>query len=203
MTPKAPRRLLFWAIAISLAVHLILAGWTHMPFALPQGEATIITITHPRIIHVSRATPPPHTPVPHPTPSAVASAAPRPIATSGAAASRPTQAPPTPTPTPQPAPANGRACDTPNAPAGMVGTPPPPDLVAEARESAITGQTAVLVHVNADGSIATAVVSAGSGNGSLDLAALAAARSAQYAPAYADCKAVAGAYTFVTKWIAW
>ncbi len=203
MTPKASRRLLFIAIAVSLLVHLIVAGWLQLPFALPQDAKQVVTISHLRVTRISQATPPPHTPAPQPSPSARASGPPRPVATNGhPTTSSATPAPPTPTP-PVALPTAAQPCKSPNAPAGLSATPAPGDIPAATRAAATNGTTSVLVHLNADGTVASAAVAGSSGNGSLDLVALTMAKGAQYVPAYKACKAIAADYTFAAKWVAW
>ncbi len=203
MTPKASRRLIFIAIAVSLLVHLIVAGWLQMPFALPQDSKQIVTISHIRVTRISQATPPPRSPAPRPSPSARASGPPHPVATNGRAAASPvTPAPATPTP-PVAMPSAAQSCKSPNAPAGLSATPEPGDIPAETRAAATNGTTSVLVHLSADGTVASAAVAGSSGNGSLDLIALTMAKGAQYVPAYKDCKAIAADYTFAAKWVAW
>jgi len=200
VTPKASRRLLLWAIVVSLFLHALLAGWIQLPLARPQDDRQIVTISHPRIVRVTRATPPPGTP--RPAPTALASAPPQPRPTSGRGPAKATAPPPQATPTPQPPPAVANACKSPNAAAALAAPPQTPELAAEARASGTSGNTVVLVHLNADGTVASAAITGSSGNGSLDLAALHAAQGASYAPAYKDCKAVAADYTFVAKWVA-
>ncbi|MDQ2992198.1 MAG: TonB family protein, partial [Candidatus Eremiobacteraeota bacterium] len=140
---------------------------------------------------------------PKPSPSARASGPPRPLATNGRSqANVATAAPLTPTP-PVAFASAAQPCKSPNAPAGLSATPQPGDIPAEVRAAATNGTTAVLVHLNADGTVASAAIAGSSGNGSLDLVALTLAKSAQYAPAYKDCKAIAADYTFAAKWIAW
>jgi len=205
VTPKASRRLLLIAVGISLLVHAVLLGWLRSPFAVRQSDAPVVTIAHARIVRITQATPVPHTPAPQPSPTARGSAPPRPVATAGrgVAAAHVTPAPPTPTPTPMPPVAAASPCRRPSAPAGLESTPAPAAIPAEARAAATNGTSAVLVHLDASGSVLSAAISGSSGNPSLDTVALAMAKSAVYVPAYKDCKAVASDYTFAAKWVAW
>lgn len=201
MTPKASRRLLFYAIVVSLLLHALFAGWIRLPFAVPQDDKQIVTITHPRIVRVSRATPAPRTPRPQPTVRATASPLPRPTTAASSGPAARTASPPPPTPTPAPTAAAARPCASPNAPPALAATPTVPELPADARASGTNGRTTVLVRLGADGTVASARVIGSSGNGSLDLAALHAAQGASYVPGYRNCKPVAADYTFVAKWV--
>jgi TonB family protein len=202
VTPKASRRLLFIAIAVSVLLHAILAGWFRSPFAQPQGSREVLTISHPRIVRISQA-PPPHTPAPQPSPAARGSAPPRPLATGGhGTPSHVTPAPPTPTPVAV-ATTSTRPCEKPDAPAGLAATPQPQEIPADARAAGTNGTTTVSVHLRADGGVDAAAIAGSSGNASLDLVALAMARSAEYVPAYKACKGVAADYAFIAKWVAW
>jgi TonB family protein len=203
VTPKASRRLLFIAIAVSVFLHALLAGWFRMPFAQSQGPKEVLSISRARIVRIFHATPPPHTPAPQPSPTARGSAAPRPVATGGRGASKPvTPAPPTPTPLVAPT-AAALACTKPNAPAGLAATPVPEEIPAAARAAGTNGTTTVDVHLKADGGIESAAIASSSGNSSLDMVALSMAKSAQYVPAYKDCKPIAADYGFTAKWVAW
>ena len=203
MTPKASRRLLFIALGLSLLVHAIFLGWLRSPFAIRQSDAPVVTIVHARVVRITQATPVPRTPAPQPSPTARGSAPPRPVATAGrGVAGSHTPAPPTPTPTPA-AIAAASPCRAPNAPAGLEATPQPAEIPIDARAAATNGTSAVTVHLDETGKVLSAVVAGSSGNPSLDMVALATAKSALYVPAYKDCKAVASDYTFTARWVAW
>jgi len=202
VTPKASRRLLFVALGLSLLVHAIFFGWLRSPFAIRQSDAPVVTIAHARVVRITRATPVPQNPAPRPSPTARGSAPPRPVATAGrGVASSRTPAPPTPPPPPPIAVAS--PCRAPNAPAGLAATPQPGDIPIDARAAATTGTSAVTVHLDEAGKVLSAAIAGSSGNPSLDMVALATAKSALYVPAYKDCKAVASAYTFTARWVAW
>lgn len=204
MTPKASRRFLLVALGLSLAVHALFLAWLRSPLALRQEQATTVTIVRARVARISQATPPPRTPAPRPTSKAHAIAPPRITARPGRGpVAVATPAPATPVPTATPALASAQPCRTPNAPAGLSATPAPPEIPVAARGAATAGTTTVLVRINADGSIASAAVSATSGNVALDGVALSMAKGASYAPAYKDCKAVASEYAFAAKWAPW
>ena len=205
MTPKASRRLLFFALGLSLLLHAIFLGALRSPFAIRQSDAPVVTIAHARVVRITQATPVPQTPAPQPSPTAPGSAPPRPLATSGrgpATTRAHTPAPPTPAPTPATI-AAASPCRTPTAPAGLEATPQPGEIPAEARAAATNGTSAVLVHLDDAGAVLSAAVSGSSGNPSLDTVALSMAKSARYVPAYRDCKAIASDYTFTARWVAW
>ncbi len=86
-----------------------------------------------------------------------------------------------------------------------VATPPPPtpDIPAAARGAAVSGTARVRVTVDPNGTIAAASLAQSSGDSGLDLAALAMARSASYAPATHACKPVAAEYVYAVKFVAW
>lgn len=209
MTPKRARNLLLYAIVASLLLHALLAlvaRWPTPREAQPQNVA----ITHARIVtihHVATVPPPPATPHPRVALAPVARRAPPKRialprlsrAASGATAPLVQTATAAPSAPPSPAP-----CASPNAPAALAGSPPPaPSLAPDVRAQHVSGVSRVAVRVSASGSVLDAKIAASSGSPSLDVAAIAMARDATYAPAYAKCKAIAGDYTFSVRWAAW
>ncbi len=209
MSPTRARRVLLWAIAASLLLHLIFAfvlRWPSPREAQPQN----VTVTHARVIaihHVAKALPPPTTPHPRTT---VAPVVPNrtlpknivpPRLSRGASGVVAAAAPATAVPSPQP---SAAACDAPNAPAAVAGPlPPAPTIPASVRAKAVSGTTRVAVRLSPSGVVQDAHVAASSGSVSLDVAALSMAKGATYAPARLKCKAVAGDYTFSVKWAPW
>lgn len=207
MNPTRARRVLLWAIAASLLLHLILAFVVRWP-SPREAQLQNVTVTHARITqirHVAKAVPPPATSHPRATVAPVVPKRTRPKsvvpphvqgARGPAAAAALTV-----TPSPQPAAA---ACNSPNAPAALAGSPPPvPTIAASVRAQAGSGVTRVAVRLGPGGSVQDAHIAASSGSAPLDVAALSMAKAATYAPARRKCKAVAGAYTFSVKWAAW
>jgi len=208
MEIRRARRLLLIAFALSLLVHAIIALRMNWPFAAPRDEPQFVTVEHrPRIVTIAKMpTPPPQTPKPVATPvptTAPAAAKPvKAVGTRGAQAGAATAAVPAHTPVPTPA-STSEACTKPEAQAALVTAPTPPDLAPAVRASATNAVIRVQVKLDDRGGVTDATVSESSGNGSLDLVAVSMARSAQYAPAYHACKAIAGTYTFSARFIPW
>lgn len=207
------------AIAVSLLVHLLLAGYIRWPFPSPSNEPVIV---HVRRITIARAvphTPPPPTPrpvtTPHPAPAVSAvkpKVVPPPIAprgTSGPAVAR-TAAPaassaaPSATPVPTPAPTTGaqRCMDRDVTPA-IAATAAPVEIPPEARAAKVNGTAAIRVQLDPQGRITSASVAQSSGNAGLDAVAMEMARGATYTPALVKCKPAAADYTFTVKFVAW
>ncbi len=202
------------ALAISLAVHLVLASFVHMhPVEAVQYQAT------PVIIHIivrPKRTPPPpqpHSVVAHrPTPS-VRPLIPRPHVPPnphGVVA----VAPPVPTGEPN-APGNtgttglggangqidgpaitpGPACSEPNVEAKtLVAVSPEQSSSAFGVASDVTAM--IRVDLDATGRVTGVSVYRSSGSPELNNAALDAARASTYAPEVRDCRAVPGSYLF-------
>lgn len=209
MSPTRARRVLLWAIAASLLLHLIFAFAVRWP-SPREAQPQEVTVTHARIIAIRHAAKVLPTAAPRPR-AAVAPVAPKralpknvvpPHLSRGArgvAAAVVAAATAAPSPPPSVA-----ACDAPNAPAALAGSPPPvPTIAPSVRAKAISGTTRVAVQIDPSGSVRDARVAASSGSTSLDVAALSMAKGATYAPARLKCKAVAGDYTFSVKWVAW
>src|SRR5579884_2194534 len=205
MTVRRGRRILIAALAISLLIHLVLAGYIRWPFLQqsPQEQPARVRITH--IARIVPHTPPPPTPAPTPvaTPVVRSSIAPPVVTKRGKGPSvvktvpvAPRTAPPS-TATPAPTPA---ATFTPSGPCGghanadptVAATPPVADIAPDARASKANGTAAIHVSLDADGRVLDAVVARSSGNAGLDATAVQMARGATYTPKYVDCKAVAG-----------
>jgi protein TonB len=99
-------------------------------------------------------------------------------------------APPTPQPTPTP-----RVCGRPNSEARTVRAVEP-DYPEIARERGAVGVAQVRVTLSATGAVRDAAIYRSSGDNSLDLEAVKAARASTYTPAFEDCAAVGGQYIF-------
>lgn len=216
MSLRRARRILIAALAISLLIHLLLAGYVRWPFLQQSQEQRVASV---RITHIARIiphTPPPPTPAPTPaaTPQVQASIAPPVVTKRGKGPSvvkTVPVAPKTPAParvTPVPTPAatltpSGPCAGHANADPTVAATPPVADIAPQARTSKVNGTAAIHVSLAPDGRVVDAVVAQSSGNAGLDAAAIQMARGASYTPKYVDCKAVAGDYTFTVRFFAW
>jgi protein TonB len=207
MSAKAARRLLFYAFAISLLVHVVIVTFVHPPN--PNEETVRIATTQvPHYLHIIEETPhpsPPPTPPPkvrtvartvtlpvlHP-PLVVHTARPVVASTSGKAVAV-TETPAIVTPSPRP-------CD---APAAVSASPDPVEIPIEARAQMTNGTARILVHLDTTGAVLETSVTTSSGSPSLDQVAIAMARNASYLPPRARCKAIAGDYTFSARFAPW
>jgi periplasmic protein TonB len=107
----------------------------------------------------------------------------------------------------------GTAAPAPPAPSAPAGTPKPacrtpyqdatavqavtPDYPDAAREQGLGEvQVTVIVTISPSGSLVNATIGQGSGNMSIDQAALSAARQSTYAPKIVNCQPVEGTYNF-------
>jgi TonB family protein len=220
MSAGRARKILLAALAISLLVHLLLAGYIRWPIFGQSREEPVAKV---RILRIARRTPPPPptpapTPVPAPaaTPMVHASIAPPPVTPRGNKGVPHVQTVPVPAHTPTVR-ATATAAPTPMAtataaaPCGghasaeptVASTPDVADITPEARASKISGIAAIHVVLDPQGHVTDASVAQSSGNAGLDATAMQMARSATYTPHYVDCKPVAGAYTFTVKFVAW
>lgn len=213
MSVRSSRRVLLFAIALSLLIHLMAARLTHWSIPTPVDVPERLTIARVTIVHLARRTPPPQTPKPQPvaTPrhARKETVAPPRLnprrgpgvlpATMAASPAPPTRPPPTPRPTRLPTPSVAGACVDPNAAAAVRSTPAPPDIPTSARENSKRGVAQIRVALSVTGAVTGAAVEASTGNGALDQIALEFAKGATYSPALAQCKAVAGSYLFRVK----
>ncbi len=210
MNAARSRRVLLVALAISILLHLLLAGSWYWPFTHPQPE---VQVTNVRVVQIVRRTPALlETPQPKPlqTPVRIASkvrskiSPPRASSHNGRNASRGagTYAPQTPHPIAT-AKSAAAGCLRPNATPAVAATPDAPDIAAEARASRVTGVAAIDVSLDPAGNVTDAKVARTTGNDGLDASALAMARNASYTPKYVTCKGVASTYTFTIKFAAW
>lgn len=216
MNVRSARRVLLAALAISLLLHAILAGYLRWPRGTGTSqEPQIIVVRHVTIARIVPHTPAPARPIPtHPPQAAAAHAkiAPPalthtgthgPPATAGLPA--PGRAPPSAAPkvTASPQPVAGGACVRPDASPSVSASPPVADIPPEARIAKVSGTAAIAVSLDAQGRVTGAKVAQSSGSTGLDQAALQMAQNATYAPKLTACKPVPGDYTFTVKFVAW
>lgn len=220
MTASRARKIMLAAIAISLLLHLILAGYIRWPFIVPSPEQAIVKV---RRVTIARAvhTPPP-TPPPTPVPTPRASAAPvkakvtaphltsrskgPPVAHAvapSAATATASAAPATPAPAPSATAVAVQACMQHDISPAVEASAPPVDIPPEARASKANGTAAIAVQIDPQGRVTGASVARSSGNTGLDAVAMEMAKGATYTPALVKCKPVASAYTFTVKFVAW
>ena len=206
------------ALAISLLLHAILAGYLRWPGMRLSQEPQNVIVRH---ITISRIVPPPPRRLP---------IAPSPKASTVPARTRTTVAPPallhhgtsgppsgsgvvpaahvsTPSPTVTPSPQAtapaGFACVHPNASPAVASSPAPVELPADARTSKANGTAAIAVTLDDQGHVTATRIAQSSGNDALDRAALQMAQDASYAPKLVACKPVAAQYTYTVKFAPW
>jgi TonB family protein len=218
MSAARARKILLAALAISLLVHLLLAGYIRWPNILRPSEERVAKV---RIITVARRTPPPPPtppPAPVPTPAATprvrASIAPPrtvshtpkgavpPPKSIGPGVSARTPLPLTPAPTPL-ATSSPSSCVHNTSDPSVSATPGVGEIPADVRAAKISGLAAIRVALDAQGRVIDASVAQSTGNSGLDSVAMQMARTATYTPRYVDCKAVAGNYVFKVDFRAW
>jgi len=206
MDGKRTRRLLIVAFALSLLLHVIVTFFIRWPFRPSPDEVQIVHIERLRPMRIAHVVKVPPTPSPPPRHVAV-SVPKRSFATSapGGRGGRGVAVTPAPTTAAQPTPtaAPTQNCATNDTPVQLVASPPPPDIASGARGDAVSGVARVRVIVDPQGNVESASVVSSSGSPALDLVAQTMARSAAYSPATHACKAVASAYVFSVKFIAW
>lgn len=217
-----PKRILRYAIAGSLAIHVIAAHFVRPPAVSAASEPppTKIVVIHivPPKPKVTPTPPPPkpevhhtvtHTPprAPHltfhtntngkPADRRIAQTTPGPGDNSGLQPDYPVTEPGTPGPpvTPLPVTPATPACTAPDAAAHVLSaiTPDTPEL---ARQEGLTGVTEVRVDLAADGNVEAVSVYRSSGSTLLDAAALRAAKASRYAAASHACENQSGSYIF-------
>jgi len=214
MSAARARKLMLAAIALSLLIHLILAGYIRWPFNQPSPENEVVHVRQVTIARIVPHTPPP-TPLPTPrvTPAAKPKAVPPVLpsrSTKGppvahvipVATFAPTSAPQTPAPTPA-ATSAAVACLTHDISAAVTATPLPVDIPPEARASKVNGTAAIHVEIDPDGRVTNASVAQSSGNVGLDDVAMQIAKGATYSPALVKCKPVASVYTYSVEFKPW
>ncbi|MDQ2865594.1 MAG: TonB family protein [Candidatus Eremiobacteraeota bacterium] len=209
MNARRSRRFLILAFALSLLVHIMVASGLRWPELMrPQDQIEVVRVERLRRTTIHRVpTPQPQTPTPQKTPAAATVAA-RPSGKSPGTGKPATQPqlpqaaaptlPPSPVPTLSAAP-----CTKGDVAVAIAVSPSPPDIPVSARGAATNAIARVRVTLDAAGAIQKTLVVGSTGNPSLDLAAVAMARSAQYAPALHDCKPIAADYTFAVRFAPW
>lgn len=216
MSASRARNVLIAAFAISLLIHLLLAGYIRWPF----GQSTENEIVKVRQITIARITPhtppptPPPTPVPTPRvlPAARPSVIPPAVTTRGSRGPRVARGAPvsaatpaplaTPVPTPIATPV-AQACLQHDISPAVSATSAPVDIPPEARASKTSGTAAIQVQIDPQGRVTDAAVSQSSGSAGLDNVAVQMAKDTTYTPALVKCKPVASTYTFTVKFSAW
>ncbi len=214
MSAGRARKVFLFAIAISLLVHLIFAGyfrWNLFDRMTQQPETfKVRTLRIARIVHTPPPTPPP---TPAPTPVVRSSVQPPHIehrTNSGPPAVH--FATPGPAVASAPPPAASTAAPLATSTPGCAGatllptvsaTPPITDIPPDVRAAKVSGTAAVQVALDPQGRVTGATVTQSTGNSGLDNVAVDMARSATYSPKLESCKAVAGTYTFTVDFAAW
>jgi protein TonB len=216
MSAARSRKILLAAIAISLLLHLVLAGYIRWPFNSGSTENAVVNVRRITLVRAPRHTPAPPTPVPTqrvtPAPAATTIVPPAttargskgpPVAHAIAPVSGKTPAPqatlaPTAAPT-----LTAQSCMQHDITPAVAATAQPVDIPPDARAAKVNGTAAIQVHIDPQGRVTDAAVSQSSGNAALDGVAMQMARGATYTPALVKCKPVASAYTFTVKFVAW
>lgn len=214
MSAVRARKVLIAAIAISLLVHLLLAGYIRWPFLQPSSETEIVKVRRITLARIAPQTPPP-TPLPTPqaTPAAKPKVIPPAVTTRGSARPHLAQViraaagkTPVPLATPVPTPVatlSAQACLGHDIAASVAATSAPVEIPPQARASKTSGTAAIAVQIDPQGRPTDATVSQSSGSAGLDAVAMQMAKGATYAPALVKCKPVASTYTFTVKFVAW
>lgn len=219
MSASRARKIMLAAIAISLLVHLLFAGYVRWPFAPPNENAIVkvhrITIARVVAHTPPPRTPPPRTPPPQPrvTPLARASVTPpkvAPRASKGVPAVHaavppvPATLAPAATPLPTALPTIAAAPCSQHDITPAVSSPGEPVAIPpDARASKESGIAAIAVQIDARGRVTGTSVARSSGNTGLDAVALEMAKDATYSPGLVKCKPVASAYTYTVKFAPW
>jgi TonB family protein len=216
MSASRARKIMLAAIAISLLLHLLLAGYIRWPFN-QSNETPIVKVRRITIARVVPHTPPPPpspTPIPTARPSATAKVVP-PATTSHGSKGPPVAhaiAPPvvakTTAPTATPAPTAAptllaQACLQHDISPAVSATAQPVDIPPQARASKTNGIASIQVQIDPQGHVTDASVSQSSGDAGLDAVAMQMAKGATYTPGLVKCKPVASAYTYKVKFVAW
>lgn len=215
MSAARARKVLIAAFAISLLLHLLLAGYIRWPFNQPSGQDEVVRVRRITVARVAPHTPPP-TPVPTPrvTPAARPKVLPPSVTTRGSRGPRVahvvspvsgvTTAPPaTPAPTPIATAPAAQACLVHDISPAVEATSAPVEIPPDARASKGNGTAAIQVQIDPQGRVTDATVSRSSGSAGLDAVAMQLAKGTTYTPALVKCKPVASTYTFTVKFAAW
>ncbi|MFN2448888.1 MAG: energy transducer TonB [Candidatus Baltobacteraceae bacterium] len=205
MNPKRTRNVFLWAIALSILVHFLFAGYIRWPVTMRSFEETRIARIH--ITTIARVVP--HTPPP-PAPAAKSSIAPPSLAARGRGPKAAmhnaigplrlhTPAPshtPTPLPTPASRPSLGPCGGHQNTEPSVQATPDAVDIPPDARASKVSGTAQISVSLDPQGRVTDTALAQSSGNAGLDTVADRLARATTYSPKYVNCRAVAGQFVF-------
>lgn len=219
MSASRARMLLIAAFAISLLLHLLLAGYIRWPFGRPSNEPDVIKVRHITIARIvpHTPTPPPPAPTLAPTPQSTpavkativppatmsrGSKGPRVARVTRAVAGATPASPSTPVPTPA-ATVVAQACLQHDISPAVTATADPVDIPADARASKASGIAAIQVQIDPAGRVSAATVAQSSGNAGLDDVAVRMAKAATYTPGLVKCKPVASVYTFKVQFSAW
>jgi TonB family protein len=217
MSAVSNRRVLRIALAISLAVHLVIAA------VIYSRPVTAAPEQPPQRTQIVRLIAPPPTPTPQPPKHARTHVQQRArravraavhvlhVAANPHTIGPPIAAPVEPTPEPYPDVDESAAPETTSAPIIASPTPKPacsaPDIAAKTIDAqspevpddvrdGFIGTAKVRVDLDAAGKVVGASIYESTGSVPLDQAAIAAARESRYAPEERDCKNVAGSYLF-------
>jgi TonB family protein len=209
---RPARKIMIAAIAISILIHLILAGYLRWPFNLQSAEGPVVKVRTVTVVRI-----PPHTPPPAPVPTA--HPAPKPSVIPVAVKPRGSKGPPvarvlapvagkTASPTRTPAPSASptglaKACFAHGISPAIAATAPPVDIPPDVRASKASGVAQIQVQIDPQGEVTNTTVAQSSGNAGLDNVAEQMAKSATYSPALVKCKPVASVYTYSVRFFAW
>ncbi|MGH7737467.1 MAG: energy transducer TonB [Candidatus Tyrphobacter sp.] len=192
------------AFALSILVHVILAFFVHPP--RPTRSVAMESLRRTTVQTIRRVTPAPHAQPRRSQPQRHRAlvAAPHVVA----AHARPREiAAATPVPTGAPAaerpPASAARCTQRNAPASVVASSSPPPIPPGVRAQDVAATAAILVQLDADGSVQSASIEQSTSSPSFDALSMEMARDTEYAPARHDCKAIASSYLFRVQWAPW
>lgn len=213
MSAARTRKVLLLAIAFSLLIHLIFAGWFRWTLFDRVTPPETFRVRVMRVARIVRTPPPTPPPTPAPTPAVRSSVEPPhvshhttvgpPVPHAGTPGpvitAAPTTIPGTASPAVTPTPGCAGATLQPTVSA----TPPVADIPPDVRAAKTSGTAAVQVALDPQGRVTGATVTQSTGNTGLDSVAVDMARNATYTPKLESCKAVAGTYTFTVKFAAW
>jgi periplasmic protein TonB len=214
---RPARKIMIAAIAISLLLHFILAGYLPWPFGRESATTQVVKVRVVTIARIPPHTPPPPTPAPTPRPTPAIKTTTKivppktaahgnkglPVAHAVVPAAGKSAAPSaTPAPTPSAAPV-AQACLQHDISPAVSATADPVQIPPDARASKASGVAAIAVQIDPQGHVSDAAVQRSSGNAGLDSVAVQMAKGATYTPALVKCKPVASTYTFTVRFVAW
>ena len=211
---KRARNVFIAAFAISLLLHLLLAGWLPWPFGHSLSETEVVSVRHVTIARIAKRTPAPAPVQPRKKAASFRTkiAPPRttqrgsrgvPVANvASPATGKPAASTPAPVPSPT-ATAIAQACLYHDVTPAVSATADPPAIPPEARASKASGTASIRVEIDEQGRVTGAKLAQTSGSAGLDEVAIQMARAATYTPALVKCRPVASSYTFSVKFAAW